>query len=78
MYKKLNPEAEGFLVSNIVRDMFCLSACDGMLRNVDQECVFAITSHQDIVAEIMWEAGWYDDMETAMKAAEDMMYRDLK
>ncbi len=78
MYEKLNPGLEGFLVSNIVRDMFCLSACEGMSRNVDTECIFAITSHQDIVAEFLWEAEWYDDMESAMKAAEAMMYPDLK
>ena len=74
MCDKLNPEAEGtFLVSNIVRDLICLSVRDPKLGSVDEECVFAIQSYQKLVAENIWAAGWYDDLDAALEAAEEMM-----
>lgn len=78
MYEKLNPGAEGFLVSNIVRDLICLSDRDPKLGNVDKECVFAVQSYQEFVAENMWAVGWYDDMEAAREAAEQKMFSDVK
>lgn len=79
LYEKLNPGLDGeFLVSNIVRDLICLSAHNPKLGNVDAECVFAMDTYLDFAAENMWEAGWYDDMESAREAAEKMVYPDLK
>src|SRR5688572_21759387 len=79
LYKKLNPGlgVEG-LVSNIVRDLICLSARDLELGNVDEESVFAMETYLEFAAENMWEAGWYDNVEAAREAAEKMMYPDLK
>jgi hypothetical protein len=79
LYEKLNPWlGDECLVSNIVRDLICLSARDPKLGNVDEECMFAIQTYLEFAAENMWEAGWYDDMEEAQKAAERMLYPDLK
>lgn len=79
LYEKLNPGLGGqFLVSNIVRDLFCLSVRDPKLGNVDDEYVFARETYLEFAAENMWEARWYDDMEAAKEAAERMLYPDLK
>lgn len=73
MYENLNPGAEGHLVSNLVLDLICLSNRDSRLGDVDEECVFALQTYQKFVAENMWELGWYDDLEAAREAAEQMM-----
>ena len=79
LYEKLSPGLDvEFLVSNIVRDLICLSACVPELGNVDEESVFAMETYLDFAAENMWEAWWYDDLETARVAAERMVYPDLK
>ena len=78
LYEKLNPGlGDECLVSNIVRDLICLSAREPKLGNVDIACVFAMESYLEFAAENMWAARWYDDMEAARQAAAKMMYPDL-
>lgn len=79
LYEKLNPGlGDECLVSNIVRDLICLSVRDPGLGNVDEEYMFARETYLEFAAENMWEARWYDDMEAAKEAAERMLYPDLE
>lgn len=73
MYERLNPDAEGHFVSNIVLDLICLSDRDPELGNVDEECVFALRNYQQFLAENLFEVGLCDDLETARDAAGRMM-----
>jgi hypothetical protein len=75
LYEKFDAGLElEYRVSDIVRDLICLSAQEPRLGNVDRACVFAMETYLEFAAENMWAARWYDDMEAAKEAAERMLY----
>ena len=78
MYKNLNPEAEGNLVSNLLHDLMHRCDRDPKLGDFHDEHGFAVGMYQEFVAENMWALGWYDDLEAAQEAAEQMMLSDVK
>lgn len=79
LYEKLCPGLDvESVIGDLVHDLICLSAREPQLGNVDSACVSAIRTYLELAAENMWAARWYDDMEAAQKAAEQMMYPDLR
>ena len=78
MYGQLNPDAEGNLLNNLMLDLICLSDRDTKVGNVHQEYVSAVQTYEKFVAENMWALGWYDDLEAAQEAAEEMTLSNAK
>lgn len=78
IYDELYPEAGGveggFLVTNLLHDLMHLCDREPKLGNFHQKYAEAVGVCQDLLAENMWTLGWYDDFETAERAAERMMF----
>jgi hypothetical protein len=79
MYDELNPGlGRDSLVSNLLHDLMHLCDRDRKLGDFHEEHGSALWTYQDLLAENMWDLGWYDDLEAAREAAEQMMFSDVK
>jgi hypothetical protein len=79
IYEHLNPgPGRDDLVGNLLHDLMHLCDRDRTLGDFHEGHGLALWLYQDLLAENLCDVGWYNDLETAREAAEQIMFSGVE